>query len=380
MGPTCCLIIVCLSVSLPAFAQATADTTDLPRRGWFGVALAPHESGAIVTAVVPGSSAASAGIRVGDVIRGIDGAAAKSADDVIVAVARHARGDRVVIDLLRGAVAEQRPVVLKELPRETMANVAFEYGAVTLADGTRLRTIVSVPERRAGRLPAVLLLQGGGCGSVDTPMAADVAQPGLVRAVAAHGFVTMRVEKSGVGDSRGPACTAIGYREELDGFRAALAALTRHPSVDAGRIHLVGISLGGVFAPILAAESSVRSVIVYGTLAMPPTEYPGRSERFFREFAAVDVAAAWSAVNARVLVLHGEFDELTQTADHVRIAAIINARRPGAAEYRELAGLDHGWTRHETLAQSRANAGRGAPVSVLADNVLEFMRRVESSR
>jgi pimeloyl-ACP methyl ester carboxylesterase len=183
--------------------------------------------------------------------------------------------------------------MLRPMLKETMPGVTFEYGSVTLPDGSRLRTIVSVPDRRQAPLAAVMLVPGGGCGSVDIPLAADFAQPGLMRTIAAHGYVTMRVEKSGIGDSQGPACDAIGYSQELDGYRAALSALRRHPSVDPGQVHLLGISLGGVFAPVLAREFPIRMIAVYGTLATFPAPYPPL-ERFFKEFAAVDIPAAWS--------------------------------------------------------------------------------------
>jgi pimeloyl-ACP methyl ester carboxylesterase len=139
-------------------------------------------------------------------------------------------------------------------------------------------------------------------------------------------------------------------------------------------VYLLGISLGGVFAPILAGESAIRGIAVYGTLAVSPSPYPGRSERFFREFAAVDIRAAWSRVNSRVLALHGQFDEGTTEADHASIAAIVNARHPGFATHRELSGLDHCWTRHETMEKSRGNCGNGQAVSTLADAVLAFLQ------
>jgi len=44
-----------------------------------------------------------------------------------------------------------------------------------------------------------------------------------------------------------------------------------------------------VFAPALAREKAVRGIVVFGTLATRPPAYPGRSERFFTEFDAVDV-------------------------------------------------------------------------------------------
>jgi uncharacterized protein len=373
----CLIAAIGLWASMVGLAQVSDRSTELPRRAWFGVALAPHEHGALVTAIVEGSSAAVEGMRAGDVIRAVDGIVPRSPDDVVAAVVRHAAGDTAVIDIVREGSAQKRSVALRPLPRETMPGVAFEYGAVGLADGTRLRTILSVPERRGGPLPAVLLLQGGGCGSVDTPLAADLGQSGLVRIIAAQGVVTMRVEKSGLGDSQGPACSEIGYTQELDGFRAALAALKRHPAVDPNRLYLLGISLGGVFAPTVAGENHVRGIVVYGTRATPPSAYPGRSGRFFREFAAVDVAAAWSAVDARVLVLRGEFDESATDADNARIAALVNARHPGAATYRELAGLDHGWTRHGSIESSRDSTDRGEQVPTLPDAILEFLRQAD---
>jgi hypothetical protein len=138
-------------------------------------------------------------------------------------------------------------------------------------------------------------------------------------------------------------------------------------------VYLLGISLGGVFAPILAREGGVKGIIVYGTLAMAPPRYPGRSERFFREFADVDIPAAWSAVDAHVLSVYGEFDENAPGEHHVRIAAIVNAWHPGRATLRELPGLDHCWTRHETREKSVGNCGNGMKVSTLSDAILAFL-------
>jgi len=346
----------------------------LPRRASLGVALGPHDKGALVTGVTPGSAAAASDIRTGDIITAIDDSVVRTPNDLIAAIVRHVGGDSVVLQIVRTGQVAAHTIVLRSLPRETLPGVEFQYDAVTLGDGSRLRTIVSIPDDRS-RHPAVMLIGGGGCGSIDVPTAPDVAIPGLVRTIAAQGYVTMRVEKSGVGDSRGPACDAIGYTQELDGYRAALTALKRHPSVDPERVFLIGISLGGLFAPVLANESSPRGIIVYGTLAGPPSPYAGRSDRFFREIASVDFASAWSAVSTPVLVLRGQFDETAVAADHARIADFVNARHPGTASHVELDGLDHCWTRHESMEKSRGHCGSGEPVNLLARTVLDFLGR-----
>jgi dienelactone hydrolase len=153
-----------------------------------------------------------------------------------------------------------------------------------------------------------------------------------------------------------------------------MAALRNHSQVDANRVFLLGISLGGVFAPTLAARMPVRGIVVYGTLATAPSPYPGRSARFFAEFADVDVGAAWSVLAAPTLALHGEFDENTQMSGHTRIAELVNAKHPGTAAARELSGLDHCWTEHSTMDQSLGHCGAGRQVSTLIDAVLAFLR------
>jgi dienelactone hydrolase len=191
-----------------------------------------------------------------------------------------------------------------------------------------------------------------------------------------QGFITMRVEKSGVGDSQGEPCASIGFSEELSGYRAALAALRTHPEVDHERIYLLGISLGGLFAPILASDVPVAGISVFGTLAGPPPVYPGRSDRFFQEFRQVDISAAWAKVHTRVQVLHGEYDvdPVTDRATHEAITAAINKAHPGSAQFQELRGLDHCWSRHPSLDASKDKCGQGESTSMLADTILDFFR------
>jgi len=363
-----------LGVLLTVALSAQSADTPLPRRPALGVALAPHDPGVAVTAVVDGSAAKAAGVRAGDVIRGIDGVVMRAPQDVIDAVAKHRAGEAATLEIDRDGTIEPRAIRLGSVALETLPDTTFEYGSVTIGDGSRLRTIVSVPQR-TGRMPAVMLLQGGGCGSIDVPLAADNPLSGVLRRIAAQGYVTMRVDKSGVGDSQGPPCAEIGYTQELDGYRAALAALKRHPSVDADQVYLLGISLGGMFAPIVAAENPVRGIVTFGAPPFAPTPYPGRSDRFFREVATIELEKAWSTVAGRVLVMYGEFDEVAQDMDRGWIARVVNARRSGAATQVELTGQDHCWSRHPSMAASRDHCGQGTNEEALvAETILAFLK------
>jgi dienelactone hydrolase len=272
------------------------------------------------------------------------------------------------------------PATLKAYPSEQMQNATVSYASVETRPGVRLRTIVSVPVTPSkDRYPAVLLVQGGGCGSIDTPIGTPVAQPGLMHFIGSRGFVTMRVEKSGVGDSQGEPCASIGFADELAGYQAALRALQSHPAVDRERVYLVGISLGGLFAPLLAAETRVAGISVFGTPAGPTPAYPGRSDRFFQEMAKVDFPTAWAKVHTRVQVLHGEYDvdPVINRAAHESIAAIVNRANSGTAQFQELESMDHCWTRHASLEASKDKCGQGQETGVFQEAVLRFLSRIE---
>jgi dienelactone hydrolase len=357
-----------------AQGQSTADP--LPRRGYFGVSLEKSDAGVRIFAVSPGSTAAAFGIEVGDILETVDGQAPISPEAAAAAIGRHKSGDAVRIEIRRNGEKKTIPATLKPYPVEQITNAEVEYGWVALPSAARLRTILSIPRGKPGtRYPAVLLLQGGSCGSIDTPFSPNLAIAGLVHTIGSEGFITMRVEKSGVGDSEGPSCETMGYHEELSGYRAALKSLQSNPSIDSSRIYLLGISLGGVFAPLLAAETNVAGISVYGTLAGPPPEYPGRSARFFQEFAQADVAGAWSKVASRVQILHGEYDVDPQTRDAPqRIARMLSGSGTTRPDVRELARLDHCWTRHVSLEASKDKCGQGEMTSDLSDAILEFLR------
>ena len=359
----------------PAWPQASGGP--LPRRAALGITLAVDGAGAVVaSAVSAGSAGAKAGVAPGDAIAALDGTPVTSIVQVQSLIGRHRGGDSLVIDLARSGEKKRLVAVLQSFAHESLPNTTFDYAHVTLADGIRLRTIVSRPMNAERPAPAVLLLQGGGCNSIDVPGASASTNPyALIAAIASRGFVTMRVDKPGAGDSEGPPCAETGFREELAGYQTALRALLADPAVDKNRVFLIGISLGGFFAPLLARDVPVSGISAYGTIAFTPTPYPGRSERFFREIAVVDILAAWAAVGARVQLLHGAYDAVSAASDHAKIAAIVNGVHPGRAEHREFEGVDHCWTRQKTPEAGRDNCGGGEATTSWNDAVLEFIER-----
>lgn len=72
------------------------------------------DAGAWISAVTPGTPAADAGLRPDDVVVKVDDVAVASMEDLIIAVRRHAVGDRVVVRYVREGRRRSTDVVLAE--------------------------------------------------------------------------------------------------------------------------------------------------------------------------------------------------------------------------------------------------------------------------
>jgi putative serine protease PepD len=74
-------------------------------------------SGAVVMSVVPGSGAASAGIKQGDVIVGINGTPITSAQDVSSVISSEHPGDVISVKVVRGSKTITKSVILGTAPK-----------------------------------------------------------------------------------------------------------------------------------------------------------------------------------------------------------------------------------------------------------------------
>ena len=90
---------------------------------------------------------------------------------------------------------------LAPMALEQQADYDIDYGSVD-AGGSKCRVIVTRP-RTAGKHPAVLLLGGIGCYSLDGLLRGPEPRDSygkILDVLTRAGYVTMRVEKSGMGD------------------------------------------------------------------------------------------------------------------------------------------------------------------------------------
>ncbi len=414
------------STSVSACDGSTESGVELKRGAFFGAKVnsisdevrdrlkLESDSGAVIEQVIPGSTAEGAGFQSGDVVLSLDGAKVEGANELIRAIAGRKANASVAIAFRRGDALRTQTVTLKGRPLEKSDDYEIIYSAVSCRVG-RLRTIVTRP-KGDGKHPAVFLVQGIGLFSIDNPVGALTSYRTLIDDFTRRGFVTVRVDKPGCGDSEGGPARDVDFDTELDGYRQSLKMLKARSDVDPDRVFLFGHSMGGVMAPLLAAETPVRGIIVYGTITRTWTEYmlenirrqmeladadpsaidrdlkleaslltylyaeklppktiaeryPALRERlaqaitedryyvdrsltFFGQLADKNLGAAWETFGGHVLAIWGKSDFVSTEDDHALIARIINRDHPGHGSFVALDGIDHGFNRAASRRES----------------------------
>lgn len=404
------LLLLCCS---PSFAQ------DLKRQGSFGVQFAPvpeasrtklhlaEGQGILVQRVAPGGSAADAGIIADDIILKINGTEIRDIAQFIELARGFRAGDSVRVTLLRDGGQMDKSFALKPRTMETSPDFDILYKSV-VTDGARRRVIITKP-RLSGARPAILFITGIGCGSQDN-LPPDSTLAELLYGLTRKGFVTMRVEKSGVGDSEGPSCMSprADLQAEVRGYVAGLKALKGYDFVDGGNVFLFGLSIGGVVSPLVAKEVPVKGLVVAETVGKSWNEYElvnlrrqlilrgrpydevermvGRKEycnhrlyvdgetpeqiakdapdcaqlpiqppapyTYMRQVAGLNLAETWKAIDAPVLVIYGTSDFLTSLDEHQYLVDLINSFHKGRATLAAIDQMDHFLARAGTMRES----------------------------
>lgn len=429
-------------VLLPTVCAEAQDDSLRRRAVWGASIAAPGKSpGATVRRVEPDSPAAKAGLVQGDVIMQINGKEMTDALSYAATFRAVRAGDTVRLRVVRQGQTLDLQLVPTPLPRETLQGVEVTYGAVTTERGHRLRTIITKPNGATGRLPAILFVQWLSCDSVEVLNNPSDGVEKTVRALASKsGFVLMRVERQGLGDSEGPDCSQSDLQADLAGFRAALVALKRYDFVDADNLFIYGASIGGALAPIVAQDENVRGLVVTGAFAktwyehmlelerrrlelagrtpaeindqmrgfsefysmylnqkLTPAEIIrqrprlaalwydqsahqyGRPAAYFQQVQDLNVEAAWDKIAAPVFVIYGEYDWIMSRADHDLIVQIVNRKKPGNARLLIVPKAGHGLDAFEN--QQAAFRGDGGKFDEsVADQMIEWLRSKVKSR
>jgi pimeloyl-ACP methyl ester carboxylesterase len=251
----------------------------------------------------------------------------------------------------------------------------------------------------------------------------------VIDALERRGFVTMRGEKTGVGDSEGPDCSDLSATPDLEaeGWLAGLHALKSYDFVDASRVFVFAHSMGPVVGSLAIAQEPVRGFIAVETVGTSWFEYdvertrvqeglsgktPDEVERAVREYTScsyrfyverqmpacpsvirpfgpvpytymqavgdIDLAAQWKTADFPVLVIYGTASPVTTARQNRYLAELINRWHPGRATFAEVLGMGHDLARYASQEEytKEWRDGRHPFHTGLIDVVLPWLDRL----
>lgn len=403
----------------------------LPRKAVFGAQLlAPtaeqrtaaglkEGEGIVLGNIVAGLSAEKAGLKTGDVLISVDGTPVGTPQNVVQALRLKTGGETTKLVVFRGGKREELTITMVERPKQKPDGFDVIYDEVESL-GKRIRVIITKPQT-PGKHATVMLIGGIGAYSVDGDFP-SVAYGNIMGPIAKAGYVTVRIDKPGLGDSEGPIYTELPFSVELDAYRQTLKKLPSYDFINADKINIFGHSMGGAFGPILASEIKLNGVCVGGTVCKNWIEYfventrrqallggmshadvgdyirrvaafqhylfyEGKSPEeiakarpeladtvrsqvpdgktysgvglgFWQELCKINFEGYWSKVDAHVMAFWGENDFIATEEDHPMIVGIVNKNHPGKAEYVKLPESDHGFFKTTSFLDSLQKWGR----------------------
>lgn len=286
--------------------------------------------------------------------------------------------------------------------REQFKTADVTYGWVSDNRSDQLRTFVTRPKATTGKIPAIFFVGWLSCDSVEYPMGETDGFGAIFwRLIEQSGYATMRVDKPGVGESKGD-CASTDFLTELSGYQAAFDSISKYDFIDPTRVVVVGLSNGGGTSVLIPRDHPVRGYIAasswgrtwyehmlelervrltgagksaadvnsemrifsqfydsYLNGRMTPgavlAQHPGwkdlwydkpdgqygRPAAFYQQLQALNLGEAWEKVSVPVLVMHGGSDSVMSDADSRAIAEIVNRKYPGRARYATIERADH---------------------------------------
>jgi uncharacterized protein len=177
---------------------------------------------------------------------------------------------------------------------------------------------LSAPRGAPGQVPAVVLLGGGGPFDRNMTMGNNRIGADLAWGLASRGIAVLRFDKPSHAHpdlvSRNGGMTPTD--EYVPFGAAAVDVLRGHPAVDASRIVIVGHSMGGSYAPrIAAARPEVAGMVLLAAEAQPMNRAAVRVMTYLAELYPSSAAHRDAAATMAVLADNVDSPQLSRRTD-----------------------------------------------------------------
>ncbi|HWY37350.1 MAG TPA: prolyl oligopeptidase family serine peptidase, partial [Bacteroidia bacterium] len=332
-------------------------------------------------------------------------------------------------EIIRGSKSLKGRSVFRAAPEENYKDIEMQYTATKTVNGIQ-RLIVSKP-KNIQKAPAVIFIGGIGCYSLDNPLDSSRSETQLLNSLTRAGYVCIRAEKPGVGDNmQCKPCTEISFTEELSGYINAVKTIKQYTYVDSNNVYVIGHSMGGVMAPLIAGKTPVKGIVAYGTIGSNFIEYLAktrrtigeaynwsapetdeyikeycecafyyfvekmsskeagskkesckeylsifdyRSRKYNDELYELNIPGAWKDFNGKALLMWGEADYIASKEDHEIITKELNNLHPGSATFTIVKNSTHALQNASSFQEARTGEGSYNPGA--AQTIMQWLKQ-----
>lgn len=412
-------------VALLLILGITVKAQELARRPLLGIQMEPVTEdvkrimelpalkGVLIKGVIPNTTASQTGFKVSDVLLKINGQEVNTPAEASKLVSTYKGGNEFTYELIRNKKIITGKSVFKAMPTEKYSDIDVSYTATQTVNGLQ-RMVVSKPKTKT-KAPAIIFIGGIGCYSLDNPLDTTKSETQLLNTLTRAGYVCVRAEKPGVGDNMScKPCNEISFNEELNGYVNMVKAIKKYSYVDSSQVYIIGHSMGGVMAPLVAKQSNIKGIVAYGTIGSNFIEYLAKTRRtigeayqwkpdetddyikdycecasyyfiekmttaeaakkkevcknylsifdyrsraYNNELYDLNIPAAWKSFAGKALLMWGATDYISSKEDHQIITETVNACHPGNAEFVSLKATEHGMRNADTFQQAQTSPG-----------------------
>jgi len=389
----------------------------------------PSINGVLIKGVIPNTTATDAGFKSGDVLLKINNKEINTPSEAIKLVAGYRGGDEFTYQLIREKKIVEGKAVFRALPFEKYDDMDMFYTSTKTVNGIQ-RIVVSKPKNKS-KAPAIVFIGGIGCYTLDNPMDTTMSEIRLLNSLTRAGYVCVRAEKPGVGDNMNcKPCNEISFKEELDGYVKTVKTIKSYDYVDSNQVYIIGHSMGGVMAPLIAEETAIKGIIAYGTIGSNFIEYLAKTRRtigeafnwkpdetddyikdycecatyyfvekmttaeaakkkeackdylsifdyrsrpYNNELYDLNIPGVWKTFTGKALLMWGESDYISSKEDHQIITQTVNAYHPGNAEFVTVKATNHGMKYANSFQEAKQSPGAYNPD--VANQILKWLRQ-----
>ncbi len=304
----------------------------------------------------------------------------------------------VIIDARARLVRLEMPTAGLRVVRSDLAGVATRPQPVRNANDTDViipasgfslaGTLTMPPTMGRLRHPSVVLVAGSGSVDRDEVVAGIPIFAQIAGALAKEGFVVLRYDKRGVGQSGGRSERAT-IEDYADDLRTAVNWLSKRQDIDPRRIAVAGHSEGGAVAMLAAREKKIASLVLLAApgvrgsdlileqqqrlldlMNTPPAERQAKIELqkriqqaviddkgwegippelrqqadspWFRSLLTFDPAAVMPKIKQPILIVQGDLDQQVFPHNADQLAELARKRKKAApVEALHLPGINH---------------------------------------